>query len=334
MTVVLAGLATLISAAFAADLARQYLERRGSHAGLWAISLTLFAVACAMVAVGVSVGWSPTVYGLFWFAGALVTVPLLAVGQLLLLDPRRRAVWLSAGVVVIMASALAVTVSSMDAAALRSADARGGIPVGREVWGSSPATALLAPLNWSGLIVVVACIWSAIRARRVRLLLIALGVMVAGASFGFVRAGNPSIFTMMLTAGVALMYAGFRAASPRAGSAPPASTPSASTPSASSPSEASTALGTAAGSRMPEVVVYTRRGCTLCEAAELLAQRVTAGRATLRIVDIDHAPELYERYTVRVPVVAVDGRDVAELEIHEDDLRAVLDRTGAHAGRQ
>lgn len=207
--------ATLVSGAFSVDLGRSFLRRRRPHAGVWAASLSLFAVACGMVAVGVVAGWHPAVYGIFWFAGALVTVPLLAVGQLLLLDPARSRVWLSAAAAVVMASALAVTVSPMEPAALADATARDGVPVGREVWGPSPATALLAPFNWSGLIVVIGCIWSAWRSRRPQVSLIGLGVVVAGASFGFVRAGDATLFTLMLALGVAIMYGGFRATAPR-----------------------------------------------------------------------------------------------------------------------
>jgi glutaredoxin len=75
---------------------------------------------------------------------------------------------------------------------------------------------------------------------------------------------------------------------------------------------------------MADVVVYTRRGCKLCEHAEALVRRVAGPGDTVRLVDVDGDPELHARYTVRVPVVAVDGREVGELEIREDDLRAVL----------
>ena len=57
------------------------------------------------------------------------------------------------------------------------------------------------------------------------------------------------------------------------------------------------------------VTVYTRRGCHLCEDAIALVTRVAAGRADVELVDIDGDVNLYERYTVRVPVVAVDGVD-------------------------
>jgi uncharacterized membrane protein YhaH (DUF805 family) len=215
IAVLIAALAALVAAAFAVDLARRSRAGRRLHEAVWAASLGLFAVACGAVSVGLGTGWSQTVYGLFWFAGALVTVPLLAVGQMLLLDPRRSRVWLAAAVVAAMASLLAVTVSGMDTAALEAADARGGIPVGHDVWGASPATALLAPFNWAGLVVVGGCVWSAVRTRRPRVLLIALGVLVAGASFSFVRGGDPSLFTATLAMGVTLMYGGFLAASPR-----------------------------------------------------------------------------------------------------------------------
>ena len=225
MTVaVVAVAATLVSGAFSVDLARSFLRRRRAHAGVWAASFGLFALACGMVAISVVAGWNPAVYGIFWFAGALVTVPLLAVGQLLLLDPARSRVWLSAAAAVVMASAVAVTVSPMDPARLADATARNGVPVGREVWGTSPATALLAPFNWSGVIVVIGCVWSAWRSRRPQVLLIGLGVVVAGASFGFVRAGDATLFTLMLAMGVAIMYGGFRATAPRGRRRPDAGT--------------------------------------------------------------------------------------------------------------
>jgi len=72
------------------------------------------------------------------------------------------------------------------------------------------------------------------------------------------------------------------------------------------------------------VTVYTRAGCHLCEAAEQVVARVAAGRAQVELVDIDTDPALVERYTVRVPVVAVDGVEVAEFEVDAGQLEAAL----------
>lgn len=77
--------------------------------------------------------------------------------------------------------------------------------------------------------------------------------------------------------------------------------------------------------RRPDVTVYTRRGCHLCEQAEAAAARITrGGRARLRIVDVDTDPALATRYGVRVPVVTIDGQEAAELEVDPAALRAAL----------
>jgi glutaredoxin len=75
--------------------------------------------------------------------------------------------------------------------------------------------------------------------------------------------------------------------------------------------------------RRPRVTVYRRAGCHLCDAAEAVVARV-ARRADVEVVDIDANPALVERYTVRVPVVAVDGEEIAEFEVDPAALRAAL----------
>jgi glutaredoxin len=87
------------------------------------------------------------------------------------------------------------------------------------------------------------------------------------------------------------------------------------------------------GSARPEVVVYTRAGCGLCRRAEELVAR-EARRAEVRIVDVDTDDELVVRYGVRVPVVLVDGREVAELEVEPGAVRRALraSRGGAVRG--
>jgi hypothetical protein len=72
------------------------------------------------------------------------------------------------------------------------------------------------------------------------------------------------------------------------------------------------------------ITIYTRQGCHLCDDAISVVRRVASGRADIRLVDIDAAPHLTERYTVRVPVVAVDGVEIAEYHIAPDQLEAAL----------
>ncbi len=75
---------------------------------------------------------------------------------------------------------------------------------------------------------------------------------------------------------------------------------------------------------LPVVTLYTRVGCHLCEAAEAVLRRLASGQADIRIIDIDADPDLRDRYTVRVPVVEVDGVEVAEYEVDPAVLAAAL----------
>lgn len=77
---------------------------------------------------------------------------------------------------------------------------------------------------------------------------------------------------------------------------------------------------------MRRVVVYTRSGCTLCEQAEQLVTELAAGIAEVELVDVDADPALHERYTVRVPVVAVDGVELFDYEVDAEALRVALTR--------
>lgn len=57
--------------------------------------------------------------------------------------------------------------------------------------------------------------------------------------------------------------------------------------------------------RLPPVVLYTRRGCHLCDQALAVLQQ---HGMTATLVDIDRDPALAERYGCCVPVVEIDGR--------------------------
>jgi glutaredoxin len=84
------------------------------------------------------------------------------------------------------------------------------------------------------------------------------------------------------------------------------------------------------GAPVTRITLYTRVGCHLCEEAErVLRQEQAATPFRLELVDIDHDPELIRRYGVRVPVVALDGKDLFDYEVPVDLLRAWLGRVGA-----
>ncbi len=78
--------------------------------------------------------------------------------------------------------------------------------------------------------------------------------------------------------------------------------------------------------RRPEprtVTVYTRAGCGLCRKAEAIVEREARDHIVVR-VDIDADPDVQLAYNIRVPVIAVDGVEIAEAGLAPGVLRAAL----------
>ncbi len=203
-------LAIVIAWAFSAQLARQWLARRRDHALAWAIALALFGVGHVAVLIGITAGWTPAVFGVYWLAGALLNVPFLAIGQLHLMDRRRSVVWWTLAGLAVAWCGLFTALADYDTAALAAAE---GVPAGREIIAGTTAYALLRPMTYTFAIVVVGSVWSAIRTRRWALLLIALGTAVAAAGSSVIDSSVDYLFPVMSAAGVGIMYVGFRAVS-------------------------------------------------------------------------------------------------------------------------
>jgi hypothetical protein len=78
----------------------------------------------------------------------------------------------------------------------------------------------------------------------------------------------------------------------------------------------------------PQVVLYERAGCHLCEDAAALLDKMI-GSDRYQHVDIEADDDLLVRYGHRIPVVSVDGVERLELLITAPDVREVaasLDR--------
>jgi glutaredoxin len=75
----------------------------------------------------------------------------------------------------------------------------------------------------------------------------------------------------------------------------------------------------------PQVVLYTRQGCCLCDrAAALLARHGLQPE----LVDIDANSELREQFTNCVPVVQIDGKIRFRGRVNEVLLKRLLDHRG------
>lgn len=70
------------------------------------------------------------------------------------------------------------------------------------------------------------------------------------------------------------------------------------------------------------LILYTRRGCQLCEEAEDLL----CGVPDLKCVDVDTSPELVRLYGLRVPVLVSEERVLLEGRLSEEAVAALFDR--------
>jgi glutaredoxin len=76
---------------------------------------------------------------------------------------------------------------------------------------------------------------------------------------------------------------------------------------------------------MHDVVVYSRKGCHLCDVVKATLTQVQ-GEADYqwREVDIDADPELLRKYNDEVPVVFIDGRKAFKYRMGEREFLRVL----------
>ena len=84
----------------------------------------------------------------------------------------------------------------------------------------------------------------------------------------------------------------------------------------------------------PEVVLYGRPGCCLCDEAREVLERVrTEIPFVLHERDIETDDGLLRAYLERIPVVTIDGDEAFELWVEEPRLRERLNGARASTGR-
>lgn len=70
-----------------------------------------------------------------------------------------------------------------------------------------------------------------------------------------------------------------------------------------------------------EVIVYSRRGCHLCEIVkESLVKLHKRGGFQWHDIDVDSDPELRRQYNDQVPVVFINGRKAFKYHMNEQEF--------------
>src|SRR4051794_14443846 len=109
--------AAIVALVFAVLVIRQFAARRRPYLAYWAIALLMFATASFAAFLGILNGWNTRLFAAYWLFGAILNVPFLAAGEVVLLV-RSRAAAVAVFLVMVFATALAFN-------AVRTSDMRG-----------------------------------------------------------------------------------------------------------------------------------------------------------------------------------------------------------------
>ncbi len=216
--------ATLLAVAFGASTLERWLVSRRRHHLAWSIALGMFAVAAGALWWGASSGWTPTAFRLFYLFGAIVNVPVLALGTVYLLGGTHRGDRVALGVSALtMFSFGVLAVAPMDPIA-----DPGSLPRGSELFGVLPRLLAAVASSVGALVILGGCaltVWRGVRGRLPSLsarrlvtanLLLAGGTVVLSAG-GLLNSVVDEMtgFAVSLVVGAGLLFAGFLTAPQR-----------------------------------------------------------------------------------------------------------------------
>ena len=199
MDALVAFAAALLALRLAGLLARRWRQTRRPELAAWAWSLAAYAVAAGAIAWGEAAQWDGRAFRVYYAAGALVTVPLLGTGSLLLARVRR------AGAVGCVVAGLGIGVAL--AMPVHGAFAAHGVPPAQDHLAFLPARLLAILVNSAGTVAVVAVAIRSLRRRPLGNVLILLGVAAAALGSGLAGLGAGGA-AVGIAVGVALLYLG------------------------------------------------------------------------------------------------------------------------------
>jgi hypothetical protein len=178
---------------------------------IWAVAFLLFTAAAVCEVVGAAIGWTPALARVYYLAGAVLVVGVLALGELYLLVPRRMpAITPGVSLLIVAVAATAVWSAPIDSARLSI--------VGWQALERGPfLIALAATINAVGTIVLSGgALYSAwkLRAaggsgqRAAGCVLIAVGTVAVALGGTLTRFGRPEYLYLTMALGIAIIFAG------------------------------------------------------------------------------------------------------------------------------
>jgi len=78
---------------------------------------------------------------------------------------------------------------------------------------------------------------------------------------------------------------------------------------------------------MITIEIMTKSGCCLCDdAREIIEQVIAEIPVEIKMTDIESDPVLFERYSEKIPVVLINGKESFVYKVHPITLRKKLDQ--------
>jgi MFS family permease len=206
---------TLVTAAMAGTVGKQWRSRRRPYQAAWLTALTMAALAAGCYVLFLLTGRPAVLFRLYYLFGAALNVAFLGLGSLYLFF-RRSLRQLVMGLIIFSI----VTASAIFAAPVDPAQLAAATGAGTHVLATGPWLPLLILLNTFGTVCLVGvALLSAWRTwqrrehpeRAVANVVIAVGALTIAAAGAFARLGGAGAFWVIMLTGWVIMFAGFTA---------------------------------------------------------------------------------------------------------------------------
>jgi len=217
MDVALAVVAALASTGFTLDLARDLRRGFRPHTAAYAGGIAMFAAATWALVSGLAAGWTGTSYRTFFLFGAVLNIPLLALGSVFLVIGRRT----GHVATVLLGGFAAISIALVTTTPFAAPLPAGGVPeaifpaIADDGFGPRLLAAIAGGTGATLLIVLslvsVVRFWSKNRALVSGNALILAGTLAAasgGTAVGFL--GETAAFELSLLVASALIWLGYR----------------------------------------------------------------------------------------------------------------------------
>lgn len=209
--------AALAATVFSVDLWRDHRGRPRPHIAAYAAGMTLFAIATWCLFIGLTFGWSGPVYRTFFLFGAVLNIPLLALGSMFLVVGKKsgHVMTLAIGAIAAISTTLTLTVP------FEQPLPDGGIPHDMFAAGFGPRLfAIIGGATGATILVILALVSLFRFWRRDRWIVWGNALIVAGtlsAAWGGtgLALGEAGGFALSLLLAVTFIWSGYRVATGR-----------------------------------------------------------------------------------------------------------------------